>query len=243
MLLETSMHNMKPAQGFSGSCAGLSFPLNHHYLNRTAQCIPKCGTDVLFAKEDKKFAEIWLAVWSILCFLTTLFTLGTYILDTTRFKYPEKCIVFLNLSYNILSTGYLLRLMVGVSGVSCTSIQGEPSLVVRQGLSPTPACTIIFILVYFSSLAAAVWWTITTATWTIVVFSSLDVKLLEVKSPLFHLIGWGIPAALTISSLVLHQTRAVCTTISTTTSTTHRASTATGSPAPTAHRASKWIQK
>ena len=25
------------------------------------------------------------------------------------------------------------------------------------------------------------------------------------KSPLFHLIGWGIPAALTISSLVLHQ--------------------------------------
>ena len=47
-----------------------------------------------------------------------------------------------------------------------------------QGLSPTPACTIIFILVYFSSLAAAVWWTITTATWTIVVFSSLDVKVI-----------------------------------------------------------------
>ena len=55
-----------------------------------------------------------------------------------------------------------------------------------QGLSPTPACTIIFILVYFSSLAAAVWWTITTATWTIVVFSSLDVKV--IIKVVFHLL-------------------------------------------------------
>ena len=55
-----------------------------------------------------------------------------------------------------------------------------------QGLSPTPACTIIFILVYFSSLSAAVWWTITTATWTIVVFSSLDVKVIKVVFPTLY---------------------------------------------------------
>jgi len=202
MLLETSMHSMKPAQGFSGKCAGV----NLYYLNRTDSCIPKCGTDVLFSQEDKHFASIWLAVWSILCFLTSLLTLLTYLLDRERFKYPEKCIIFLNLSYNILSMGYLLRLMIGGEGVACTSaVPGEPSLLVTQGLTPRVACTIVFIILYFSSLAAAVWWTITTTTWAIIIFCSLDAKSFEHKSPLFHLIGWGIPAAHTISALALHQ--------------------------------------
>jgi hypothetical protein len=56
----------------------------------------------LVDQEDKHFAEIWLAVWSVLCYLTTSFTLLTFLLDTQRFLYPEKCIIFLNLSYNIL---------------------------------------------------------------------------------------------------------------------------------------------
>jgi hypothetical protein len=38
----------------------------------------------------------------VLCYLTTSFTLLTFLLDTQRFLYPEKCIIFLNLSYNIL---------------------------------------------------------------------------------------------------------------------------------------------
>jgi len=205
MLLETSMHNIKPAKGFSESCSELAAPVNYHYLNRSAQCIPKCGTDVLFDKEDKHFAEIWLAVWSVLCFLTSLFTLLTYLLDTSRFKYPEKCIIFLNLSYNILSVGYLLRLLLGAEGVACSATPGEPSLLVRDGLTPTTACTVVFIILYFSSLAAAVWWTITTTTWAVLVFCSLDVTSLETRSPLFHMVGWTLPAAQTISALIYHQ--------------------------------------
>ena len=80
----------------------MAFPVHHHYVNRTGECVPLCGADILFDKEDKYFASIWLAVWSILCFISTTFTLITFLLDTSRFLYPEKCIVFLNLSYNIL---------------------------------------------------------------------------------------------------------------------------------------------
>jgi hypothetical protein len=35
----------------------------------------------------------------------------------------------------------------------------------------------VFIILYFSSLAAAVWWTVTTISWTVLVFCSLEVKV------------------------------------------------------------------
>jgi len=199
------IHNIKPAQGFSGKCTGVAFPVHHHYVNRTGECVPLCGADILFDKEDKYFASIWLAVWSILCFISTTFTLVTFLLDTSRFLYPEKCIVFLNLSYNILSLGYLVRIGVGVEGVSCMTIPSGQSLLVREGLTPTAACTVVFILLYFATLSSAIWWSITTTTWAVMVFCSLDQQSLDSKSPLFHFLGWGIPAIQTVASLVLHQ--------------------------------------
>jgi hypothetical protein len=36
---------------------------------------------------------------------------------------------------------------------------------------------VVFIILYFSSLAAAVWWTVTTISWTVLVFCSLEVKV------------------------------------------------------------------
>ena len=50
-----------------------------------------------------------------------------------RFQYPERCVIFLNLSFNLVSLGYLLRLVVGGEGVACTAaVEGEPSLLVTQ---------------------------------------------------------------------------------------------------------------
>ena len=89
---------------------------------------------------------------------------------------------------------------------------------------PTPICTLVFLLLYFSSLAAALWWALTTASWAVMVLCSLEPKVtylsydterflilqpflqvLEMKSPLLHTLGWGVPALLTITALVMHQ--------------------------------------
>ena len=91
---------------------------------------------------------------------------------------------------------------------------------------PTPICTLVFLLLYFSSLAAALWWALTTASWAVMVLCSLEPKVtylsydterfpilqpslqvLELKSPLLHTLGWGVPALLTITALVMHQVR------------------------------------
>ena len=53
-------------------------------------------------------------------------------------------------------------------------IPGGPKLLVREGLTPTPACTIVFILMYFATLSSSIWWAIITTTWAVMVFCSLD---------------------------------------------------------------------
>jgi hypothetical protein len=50
---------MTPAQTqMSGQCTGVAFPVHHHYLNRTGECVPKCGADILFKADDKHFAMV-----------------------------------------------------------------------------------------------------------------------------------------------------------------------------------------
>ena len=62
---------------------------------------------------------MWIAVWASLCLLATSFALVTFLLDPSVLLYPERCVVFLNLSYFLLSLGYLLRIVLGAEAVSC----------------------------------------------------------------------------------------------------------------------------
>ena len=168
--------------------------------------MPKCGVDILFKKEDKEFVLVWMGVWASLCFLGSSFAILTFLLEPGVLVYPERCLVFLNLSYLLMSAGYLVRLVLGPAGVSCMRVPGGgASLLVREGLTSPPQCTSVFILLYFSSLSSAVWWTITTTTWAVLLLCSLDQTSLASKAPLYHSLGWGIPAAFTVTALVRYQ--------------------------------------
>jgi len=92
-------------------------------------CAPRCGTDAYYRAEDKKFAERWMTGWAWLCFLSTLFTLLTFWVEPSRFRYPERPIVFLALCYNLLSVAYIIRGVIGAENLSCVSQVNEPSYV------------------------------------------------------------------------------------------------------------------
>jgi hypothetical protein len=168
---------------------------------------------------------VWLGVLAVLCLASTAFALLTFLLDTDRFLYPEKyafpilsspyylysrCVIFLNLSYLLLSLGYLVRLAAGPEGVACSGpLPGSPGqplrLLVREGIAPTPTCTLVFLLLYFASLSAAMWWGLTTLSWAVLVLGGLQPRALEPRSPLLHCLGWGLPAAVATAALVMHQ--------------------------------------
>lgn len=52
-------------------------------------------------------------------------------------------------------------------------------VLVREGLSPSPACTTVFLFLYFSNLSAGVWWCLTTTSWALIIFFNVDAKVTD----------------------------------------------------------------
>ena len=48
------------------------------------RCSPSCHEPSTFTAGEKKFAEVWLTIWSVPCFISTLFTVSSFLLDSSR---------------------------------------------------------------------------------------------------------------------------------------------------------------
>lgn len=74
----------------------------------------------------------WLLVWSILCMLSSICTTSTFLIEPSRFKYPEKPIIYLSICYLFVSLGYLMKFVFGHEKMACEtdgSIRSVPSIV------------------------------------------------------------------------------------------------------------------
>nr|CRI73787.1 Frizzled-4 [Euperipatoides kanangrensis] len=184
-------------------CKHLKSWENYVYINRTERCAMLCAADVNFHRDDKHFAEIWLAVWAGLCFMSTLFTALTFFIDASRFRYPERPIIFLSMCYNIYSIGYIVRLIAGRREVSChLDSQHNENILIQEGLENTN-CAIVFLLLYFFGTASSIWWVILTLTWFLAAGLKWGHEAIELHSSYFHMAAWGIPSIKTIIILVL----------------------------------------
>lgn len=81
-------------------------------------CIQPCHS-VHFDSIQKEFSFYWILTWSIICLFSSLCTALTYLIDSSRFKYPEKPIIFLSICYMFVSAGYLVRFLVGHEKMAC----------------------------------------------------------------------------------------------------------------------------
>jgi len=68
-------------------------PSKYNFLG-LGNCSAPCQ-DHFWSKKDIDLAKKWILAWSVLCLISTLFTVLTYVIDKDRFKYPERPIVFL----------------------------------------------------------------------------------------------------------------------------------------------------
>ncbi|CAK9291814.1 unnamed protein product [Gordionus sp. m RMFG-2023] len=103
-----------------------------HLINIGGQKIVDCATPCnsgnwLFTNEDQKFSRAWIASWASLCTLSTLFTIFTYLIDTRRFRYPEKPIIYLSACYLIISIMYLIGFFIN-DDLACELYNKESSM-------------------------------------------------------------------------------------------------------------------
>ncbi|XP_073968393.1 frizzled-2-like [Rhodnius prolixus] len=162
--------------------------------------VPNCAFPCLrsfFSPEERQFAHIWITLWSSLCCVSTLMTLTTFLIDTERFKYPERPIVFLSACYFMVSIGYLTRSVLGHEEVAC-----DGATLSYHASGPTP-CTLVFLLVYFFGMASSIWWVVLSFTWFLAAGLKWGNEAIASYSQYFHLFAWLVPTVMSVGVLVM----------------------------------------
>ncbi|KAM4705815.1 frizzled-6 [Rhinophrynus dorsalis] len=167
-------------------------------------CAPPCP-NMYFTKEDLDFAKNFIGIISIVCLCATLFTFLTFLIDVKRFRYPERPIIFYSVCYSIVSLMYFIGFLLG-NTITCNEAEehspGGDTVVLG---SQNKACTFIFMLLYFCTMAGTIWWVMLTITWYLAAGQKWSCEAIERKSMWFHTVAWGIPGILTVILLAMNK--------------------------------------
>ncbi|XP_044742418.1 frizzled-7-B [Chrysoperla carnea] len=173
---------------------------------------PDCGApchSMFFSETQRKYAKIWVGIWAIICTISCLFTVLTFLIDKERFRYPERPIIFLSICYLMISIAYVIGFLAGDS-IACREPFPPPVKLERIQMVKTitqgtknEACTIIFMLLYFFSMASSIWWVILTLTWFLAAGLKWGHEAIEANSQYFHLAAWAVPAIKTVTILAM----------------------------------------
>ncbi|XP_042280044.1 frizzled-6-like [Thunnus maccoyii] len=166
-------------------------------------CAPPCS-NMYFKPHDIDFAKSFIGVCSIICLGATLFTFLTFLIDVKRFRYPERPIIFYAVCYSFVSLIYFIGFLLG-NNAACTKAAHPAGVDTVVLGSQSKGCTLLFMLLYFFSIAGIVWWVILTITWFLAAGPKWSCEAIEKKAVWFHSAAWGIPGALTVMLLALNK--------------------------------------
>jgi len=209
----SSSSNQQPKCPKELDCPGVlrtGYGSSHYFLG-IENCAPPCH-EHFWSDEEVQLSRKWILTWSILCLVSTFFTVTTYLIDRERFRYPERPIVFLAACYMVISAVYITGFAMD-NEIACSQnrlqqdpkhnfYSENPTELVEQG-TRKQSCTVLFMILYFSTMSSAIWWLVLCITWFMAAVLKWSGEAIEHQSQYFHLIAWSIPAIMTISVLAL----------------------------------------
>ncbi|XP_039089782.1 frizzled-6 isoform X1 [Hyaena hyaena] len=168
------------------------------------QCAPPCP-NMYFKSDELEFAKSFIGIVSIFCLCATLFTFLTFLIDVKRFRYPERPIIYYSVCYSIVSLMYFIGFLLG-NRTACNKADEKLELgdTVVLG-SQNKACTVLFMFLYFFTMAGTVWWVILTITWFLAAGRKWSCEAIEQKAVWFHAVAWGVPGFLTVLLLAMNK--------------------------------------
>ncbi|CAL4123444.1 unnamed protein product [Meganyctiphanes norvegica] len=168
-----------------------------------------CGAPcqgMFFDKYELTFSRHWVGGWAIVCLVSTTFTVASFLADVSRFRYPERPIIFISICYWFIAATYVVGLVQGDT-VACDQPWEPPTYMpelrdrmvrtITQGVEKE-WCTILFMTLYFFTMAASIWWVVLTMAWFLAAGLKWSHEAIENNSAWFHLASWAIPAVQTI---------------------------------------------
>jgi len=176
-----------------------------------SDCGAPCDHTIFFTSEERRFSRHWVGVWSIVCLASCTFTILSFLIDCSRFPYPERPIIYLTLCYTCIAAAYTVGFALGDS-IACTRpADDNPSdntmleRTIRQGSMQDWRCTLLFMVIYFFGMAGSIWWLMLTVCWFLSASLKWGQEAIDAQSQWFHLVAWGKPAIMTATVLVMNK--------------------------------------
>ena len=122
-----------------------------------------------------------------------------------RFRYPERAVIAISFCHNIVSVGYIARLLAGRESIACAAVDtfdGPRSILVDAALEHADRCTVVFLLVYYFSASGCVWWVLLALLWYLAYGMLWTREEMERHAWIFHVVAWTLPAVQTVAVLV-----------------------------------------
>jgi len=183
---------------------------NTYYLLVNDEVVNNCAMPCdnnIFERNEIVWARSWVLVWSALCFCSTLFTILTFLIETSRFRYPERPIIFLSGCYLIVALAYLIGSASQNDSIVCKPLKNglmQTREYLVQGVEHIP-CTLLFMMIYFFGMSSSIWWVVLTLTWFLAAGLKWGHEAIENISSYFHLAAWAIPGVKLIAVLWLQK--------------------------------------
>jgi len=199
--------------------AALKVPPEYEYsvsIGRKPHVVEDCGAPcyrLFFSPETRDYVRGWVVGWAAVCLVSSLFTLATFFLDTERFPYPEKPIVYLSMCYLVVAIVYLVGYLSGDS-IACNqdfhhdsnnrlSSPSSWNRVLKQGTLHDWRCSIMGMLLYFFYTAGCIWWVVLTVAWYLSAGLKWGQESIDVIASYFHAVVWTLASLQTIMVLIL----------------------------------------
>ncbi|CAH8616719.1 unnamed protein product [Schistosoma mattheei] len=195
-------------------------------------CARRCNAHLFYKPIEKRFANVWMLVWAILCLASCAMTMITFTLSRSRFAYPERPIIYISVCYFFYSTGFILHALIGRDSVACRNkVETISSSLLPSGVSQEGAkklltsvaqskvnvtflitsghegtwCTIVFLILFYFSQASYLWWVMLAISWFLSASCKWGCEGIEAISSILHMLAWAVPALKTIIILIMHR--------------------------------------
>ena len=164
--------------------------------------VPSCALrcqQYFFSRSQQNLTTFWITLWSFLCLISTSVMCLTALIDSNRFRYPERPVIFIAFSYFMVSLGYIIRLARGFENIACN----PTTKLLRYSATGPADCTVVFLLTYFFGMASCIWWVILALNWFLAAGMKWNCDAINVYSQYFHFVAWFTPTVQSMAILAM----------------------------------------
>ncbi|GMT29085.1 hypothetical protein PFISCL1PPCAC_20382, partial [Pristionchus fissidentatus] len=195
-------HSLFPRISSSQSCP--AFLVDTDDDDPFAPCALPCTANVLFSAMHKTQLHKWMPSLAGVSVALNTFTFLAFLIDRSRFGFPERCIFYMALCNLCYSLPFLVVGLDPTMQPACSTLTPAQSSHLLLYHIDSSLCTLSFFVVYYFSMAFTLWWFMFGYTWYLSAYRKWAPEALEDVSVRVHVVAWFAPLVGAIVVVTTH---------------------------------------